>query len=437
MRSVFSLLLLSSCSASTCEQDASALLQSQRLVRKQSAQDANQLLAKVQNVAKSFTEGSEVSIDSDDVNTALGETSTALHTMLPMFAAQHAAAQQEINHALGAIEACQGQNGGEVGARLVLAATRALAEKEQCEESLQQAVHAEVEACEGQADDPNCLCTEARTAITQQGELCAAKIETYEVTFCEHELACNMLHTCHAQEVEVYNAVRIDVEAAMDARQQQYLAVRQAECLTDLITTAMLMGTPIPHASLVGCSDVSIDDLIIAFPQLPPAPTGCLEPQGGPQCDTGNVFFHNAVGAAHVIGDFWTEETATGEDGHFLQRMQCASNVVQARVQGGSCGDATVQFRINDRTANFFGSGVQSSWQAIAEVVVVSGDVANVPDKIWTGGGHNNGWILFRQGGTRQGGTFASSYSPNTGWDYCNGNALTGSETVSLQCVGS
>merc|ERR1719345_86175 len=145
-------------------------------------------------------------------------------------------------------------------------------------------------------------------------------------------------------------------------------------------------------------------------------------------------FFHNMIGRAHVIGSFDTDEAATGDFGYFHERMDCASRVVRAHVQGGSCGDATVQFRINEITANFFSSGSQHSWQTLAEVVVVSGDVAHLPTSIWTGAGGNKGWILAKEN-LWTAATFASSYNLNAAWDYCNSNALTGSETVSLQCV--
>ena len=48
----------------------------------------------------------------------------------------------------------------------------------------------------------------------------------------------------------------------------------------------------------------------------------------------------------------------------------------------------------------------------------VEGTVNAIPNTVWTGSGSNTGFILARD----QGATFASSYNPNNGWDYCNGN---------------
>jgi len=75
------------------------------------------------------------------------------------------------------------------------------------------------------------------------------------------------------------------VESAMLSRQQQYRTVQQTECLMELIMSAMLSGTPIPHASLVSCDDVSIADLIIHFPNVPADPAVCPSPQDSdPRC---------------------------------------------------------------------------------------------------------------------------------------------------------
>jgi len=220
-----------------------------------------------------------------DVNAAIGTASTALQTMLPLFEQQHVLAQQEIGHALAAVQACHDEHGGEVSARLEQAVTRAGVAKDDCDEGLDNAVEAEHEACAGQGENPNCLCDEARTAITDQTALCVAVTETYEAVYCELQVSCTSCQQCHAEEIEVYGALRADIEAAMTSRQEEYRTFIQVDCLMNLITTAMLSGSPIDHASLVACDDVSVNHLAINFPVPPSAPTGCPAPQSGdPRC---------------------------------------------------------------------------------------------------------------------------------------------------------
>jgi len=97
------------------------LLQAKSLVRKQQlAQktDANELLKSMQDIADSFTKGSDASKTPDEVNSALGVASATLQTMLPLFEVQHQLAQREIEHAFAGVEACHNQHGREVRARL-------------------------------------------------------------------------------------------------------------------------------------------------------------------------------------------------------------------------------------------------------------------------------------------------------------------------------
>jgi len=172
-----------------------------------------------------------------------------------------------------------------VRARLEQAVATAVVAKDNCEGTLADAIEAEHEACAGQGENPNCLCNEARTAITDQTALCVAVTDTYEAVFCEHQVACRVFQQCHAQEMDVYTSLRVDIEAAMTSRQEEYRTFMQVDCLMNLITTAMLSGTPIDHSSLAACDDVSVDHLAINFPVPPSAPTDCPAPQSGdPQC---------------------------------------------------------------------------------------------------------------------------------------------------------
>jgi len=231
-----------------------------------------------------MTKDSVSTMTPDDVNEALGTASTALQTMFPAFAAEHDLAQQELRHALGAFQACDHMHGGAEGARLQQATETAATNKDACEETLQSAVEAEVEACAGQGENPNCLCNEARTAITDQTALCAAVTDTYEAIWCENHHTCTAFSQCYAQELESYNLLWADIEAAMHIRQQEYVTAMQANCLMDLITTAMVSGTPIDHASLVACDDVNVDDLMLSFLDPPLAPASCPVSSDDPTC---------------------------------------------------------------------------------------------------------------------------------------------------------
>jgi len=276
------------CTSGKCnDADVNSLLQARSLIRQHRAQvtDANALLKSMHDVASSFTKGSAVTMTPAEVTAALGTAETALQAMLPMFEEQHDLAHREIQHSFGALQACHNEHGGEVRARLEHAVASEFAATEQCEQALSDAVNAEHEACEGQGDDPNCLCNEAREAITHQTALCVAVTQTYEAVFCEQHISCTSLHECHAQALEVFNEISADLQAAMISRQQEYSTFMQVDCLMNLITTAMSSGTPIDNAALVACSDVNVDHLTLDFPDVPPAPSACPESQiGNPQC---------------------------------------------------------------------------------------------------------------------------------------------------------
>lgn len=179
-----------------------------------------------------------------------------------------------------------------------------------------------------------------------------------------------------------------------------------------------------------------------------PGPVGEIESDadGYAQCyNTAVMFFNNAVGAGNMIGFFEEDDDVTGAGGYFLRRVDCASRVIRAHVQGGSCGDAIVQFRINDAVAEYFRSGVQgrrsrNAWQPLSDVTVVSGEVPHPPREFYIGSTSRGirGWLLVENHRERNFGgrsnVFAGSYKYSN-WDGCNSNPLEGGETVTLQCV--
>jgi len=312
--------------ASTCddEADGNSLLQARKVIRvHEQAMTAHDFLQSMRVVANSFTTDSAVTMTPEDVNEAIGTANTALQTMLPMFEQQHNIAQQEIRHALSAVDACHHRHGGHRRTSSEQAVATDLASKNACDEALAAAVTAEEEACAGQGGDPNCLCNEARVAITDQTILCAAVTETYEVAYCANQESCQQFHQCHEEEMEVYNSLRADIEAAMNARQEEYRTFMQVDCLMNLITTAMLSGIPIDHASLVACDDVHVDHLAIDFPEPPPAPTACSERQAGdPHCLPG--YAPADLGACRTAGGHGGSGMYSRAD-HAHSVEQCAS----------------------------------------------------------------------------------------------------------------
>lgn len=293
MKSVF--LVLSACGAlsnvsaafGTCDDaDGNSLLQASKTVHVHNkAIDAATVLKSMQDVANSLRKDSDMTKTPDEVDAALETANTALQSMFPLLAEQHANAQREINDAVAAVQACHNQYGSDTRAHLGFQVSHAFDNKEECICSLGRTVIEEMHVCAGQEDNPNCLCDEARTRVTDQKTLCASMIETYEVVFCERQMVCGLLHECHPREVEVYNALRADVEASVASRQQEYVTSMQANCLMDLIRTAVSTGTPIDAASLTACDDVDTDGLIINFPELPADPTACHTVQSGePTC---------------------------------------------------------------------------------------------------------------------------------------------------------
>lgn len=345
----FALMLLSACgeawgdpcASGACEGvDASSLLQARSLLRKsagvsQFAQlsDANALLQSMQNVARSLTKGSVASMAPDAVNDAVGAAGAAISTMMPLFEQQHTLAQHEISIQHGEIEACisSAEFGEAAMLRYEETLSRQHAAKTECDEALELARETATRACEAlstrasrllsrgipanggcsDVSSPDLLyevasswahwvheeweeleshrnaCSEATTAATHRADLCAATTVAYEEGFCQHSSSCNDRAQCYAHKVEVYNALMVDEEAAMTARQEQYRVARQSECLMELIISAMQTSTPIDDDSLTSCDDVNVDGLIITFPEVPPAPAQCPASQSGdPECDS-------------------------------------------------------------------------------------------------------------------------------------------------------
>jgi len=335
MRSV--ILLLSAYSAastsSTCgdvDADSSSLLQARSLVRTGSQEKtARSLLQSLQEIAGSLkTAESLAATNPVDVNSALGTANEALATMFPEFVQEHASAQHEVDIQVGEIEACHRSAAHGVAARAQSEqrVTNRRAASEQCDAVLATAIETEAEECDewtSRAEEllsaglPGCgasnaeqlyevatswrdwmsnefasvelqrtECNEATTAVASQSETCAATTSAFEEAFCHDRESCHLHQSCYAHEVEVYEGLRVEIEAGAVARRLQFRTARQAQCLVGLIMQAMLTSTPITDASLTACDNVDVDDLNLAYPDLPEAPVACQAAQDNdPQCD--------------------------------------------------------------------------------------------------------------------------------------------------------
>ena len=104
-------------------------------------------------------------------------------------------------------------------------------------------------------------------------------------------------------------------------------------------------------------------------------------------------------------------------------------------VSGGNCGaDAAISFTPSAQVLTYLRDGVQGGWwKAMDNVQVEYGTINQIPDEFWTGSGGNRGWIIRGRDHSYTSLTFASSYNPNNGWNYCNAHSSnSGSEIVKM-----
>lgn len=269
--------------ASECQAaDETSLLQGRSVVRRHNEQaaGATAVLKSLRDVAQTLIEGSDTTMSNDEVNDALEQANGALAALSPVIREQVETAQQQIMHASSAVQACHAQAGVNARAHVLEQVEQHAAALETCQEELAAAAAEEEEACT-RAED--CLCDEARVRHTDKVALCAAMTETYEAVYCEYNTLCQEFHSCHATEMEVYNALRGDVEAELETIRLEYITVEQSRCITALIMEAMTPPmTPISHAALIACDDVDVSVIAVNMPELPSQPAAC--PQGEVQC---------------------------------------------------------------------------------------------------------------------------------------------------------
>merc|ERR1719265_1880054 len=374
------------------------------------------MLKEMREIANSFVEGSDSTMSEDGLQDLLDTAHAHFLEIREAILRQVANAQQQLIDASGGFQACTTKE----LAGLRQSVGQHAAAVESCQSTSAQLQAAERQQC---ATTEDCLCDEARVRTTDQEALCTAVTETYEAVFCEQHTMCASSQQCHSSQAEVYQRLTTDVQGEIGLIREEYTTTEQGICINRLTRQYQTGRRPtvIPRALLDACDDVDLSALDINHPAVPAPPMCPPSTQGGPQCSSVQ-FFRNLIGHANMIGTFREDDHVSGAGGNFLTRVNCASRMIRAHVQGGSCGDATVQFRIDDAAADYFRSGSYPShtWQGITDVTVVSGEVADPPEGFYLS---NSGWFLATERDWRanSGRGFASSFK-NRQWDTCNSN---------------
>lgn len=316
--------------------DSQSLLQARTMVRKH-ASEAETLLSNLKEMAKSLQGDAFAKTDPTEVTDALGSANDALTLMFPGFVQEHASAQHQVNIQMGEIQACHDSVNHGLAARAQHVARTAArrAESEECDAALAEAIETQIAECAeytelagnlingglpgctagdasqlvdvgrswrdwvnrelGNLEQEQLDCHTANAAVDSQSQLCSTLADAFEQAFCRTNEACIHHNSCFAHEVEIYEEMRAEIEAAALIRQQQYITAMQAQCLVELMMDALMNGTPIPDNALTACDDVDVSDLVINFPEVPEAPADCPPMQAGdPPC----------AAVPHVLG--WT-----------------------------------------------------------------------------------------------------------------------------------
>ncbi len=94
------------------------------------------------------------------------------------------------------------------------------------------------------------------------------------------------------------------------------------------------------------------------------------------------------------------------------------------------CGLSVVKFNLEAMALDFFTNGLDHGWRPLTNAVTIDTGLvgkANLVANVWTGGPvANYGWIIAGPDApasnlAAQMTTFGNGYTPNTGWNYCNG----------------
>merc|ERR1719326_2587323 len=145
--------------------------------------EAKTVLKTLKEIAESLTEGSTTTKTEEEVNDALAAANEALVNLSPTIRSQVELAQNQVNHAGAAVQACHAQDGINLRNTLQEQVNGHAANLATAEAELAEAAAAAESQC---AIAEDCLCDEARERHVGKQALWASMTETYEIAFCEH-----------------------------------------------------------------------------------------------------------------------------------------------------------------------------------------------------------------------------------------------------------
>jgi len=440
MKSIFVLSSIVGAAAdvSKCQADESTLLQGRHVMRNaktSGSHDAKAILKHMRDVTNSLVEGSDTALSEDVILDAYDAVIQPLEELSAAVLERVENARQSIADAHAGFQVCRAPDSGEREYMEDMAS-----HVDGCHDTLEQLQTAETQQCDTAED---CLCDEARIRTADQQALCTQMTESYEAMFCVQHGRCTDAQECHSGAAEVYERLTADVEQEMRLIQEEFSAVEQALCIQRVGKEAMTPPrTSIPLADLAACDDVDVSAIHIDYPAATAPPASCPSSRNGDLPCEDRVFFRNFMGTHHVIGTFEDGDVTVGD--RFLRRIDCASRVVQVHIQGESCGgEAIVQVRINEETADYFRTGTQHNYQDVEDVTLVSGDVSPLPTTFYTGTTRHKGWGLRGPHDQLPQGRRVFVHSnpwPDDTWENCNYSdlhPLVNGETVTLTCMAA
>lgn len=300
------------------ENDETTLLQLRtnmqtRSVPVPATMEANSLLASVMKFQALHASGQSP----EAVDDIIDQLKSAIAQMKPLLDVEHAEAQAQVQAQVVEIEACQGS--ASHGTDVLDHLASELSAINECHGEVSVATSTKEHACNAwtvhaSAVTVPCLdpdadpeqvylvaqtmhdawptmnslrtsCNEATVALADVTTRCTAVIAQYETKFCQHESACTLLGACHDHGVAVYNHFMDQSQISMEARQNQYRVLKQADCVLDLMRGSVPTNETMEDSSLGSCDDnVNVDHLTLSYP-MPATPPDCPPVQDGdPQC---------------------------------------------------------------------------------------------------------------------------------------------------------
>jgi hypothetical protein len=141
------------------------------------------------------------------------------------------------------------------------------------------------------------------------------------------------------------------------------------------------------------------------------------------------AFFVGKVGSDLAFAHFEKDAENCPDANTQCQRRLPSSFPVNGEFLA-QCGSDSFKFKLGAAGIAYFTLGTQAIWQPLMSPTAVNGSPnMGTATKLFTGVGGNEGWIISAddKNPAATTSTFASSYSYNGNWDYCNGQPGHGS----------